>query len=179
LFIGPHRASLSPLAIAALCACLLAGSTWAQTVAATSTGTAAQPPALSPEELAVLEAINDYRREQGRAPWLPEPALGRVARQHSQDMAAAGRLTHEGFRRRAAATGSSMCVENLLRGSVKPARAVQLWTQSPAHHDNLLDPAARFAGIGRVGPFVAMLACATPPVAVSSPENGAASVLRP
>lgn len=126
---------------------------------------------MSAAELALLDAINQFRNAQGRAPWQADLELAQVARNHSQDMAALGRLSHDGFKRRAAATGSELCVENLLQGQVTPARAVQLWVQSSAHLDTLLDPAARYAGIGQVGRFVTMLACATPPVPVAGRES--------
>jgi uncharacterized protein YkwD len=119
---------------------------------------------MSPAEQALLDAVNDYRSAQGRAPWLPDAGLAQVARSHSRSMAAVGRLAHDGFQRRAAGTGSDLCVENLLRGQVGPAQAVRLWTQSPAHHDNLLEGGAAYAGVGQAGPFVTMLACASRPV---------------
>jgi uncharacterized protein YkwD len=119
---------------------------------------------MAPAEQALLDAINDYRSAQGRARWLPDAGLAQVARGHSRGMAAAGRLAHEGFERRAAGTGSDLCVENLLRGQVAPERAVRLWMQSPAHHDNLLESEAVYAGVGQVGPYVTLLACASRPV---------------
>lgn len=128
---------------------------------------------MSAGELALLDAINRYRNEHGRPAWQPDSGLARVARSHSRAMSAQGRLSHEGFRQRAAATGSSLCVENLLRGRVPGDRAVVLWAQSPAHQANLLEPGARHAGIGKVGPFATMLACATPIEPLIEPEGAA------
>ncbi len=142
-------------------------------------GVAAEPVSMGRSELALLDAINQYRGTQGRPPWQADAGLARVARQHSQAMATLGRLSHDGFQRRAAGTGSDLCVENLLRGSVAPARAVQLWMQSPAHHDNLLEPGARYAGVGMVGRFVTLLACTTPPVPLAVQENAPSAPGRP
>ncbi len=155
----------------------LAGPGMAQTpppVPALADHRPAQPQPMSAAERGLLDAINRYRRAQGRLPWQPEPALAQVARRHSQHMAEREHLSHEGFQRRAASTGSDLCVENLLSGQVSPEQAVQLWTRSPAHHDNLLEAAARYAGVGVAGRFVTLLACATPsgPVSAPAPATG-------
>ncbi len=149
------------------------------TTVITATAGATSPPPMSAEEMAMLAAINQYRVAQGRAPWQPELALAQVARAHSQHMATLKRLSHEGFQRRAADTGGDLCVENLLRGAVLPAAAVQRWTQSPAHHDNLLEPQARHAGVGIEGTFVTLLACDVPPVVSGSRENAGGPPGRP
>jgi len=158
--IGSQRAALNLCGAAAVL--------WAAALPAASqplTPTAVPAPtAMSAAEIALLDAINDYRRMNGRTPWAVEPGLAAVARAHSQAMAQRGGLSHDGFTQRAEATGSALCVENLLLGSVSPARAVLSWTASVQHRNNLLEPGARFAGIGMTGRFVSMLACASPAV---------------
>jgi uncharacterized protein YkwD len=119
------------------------------------------PPAMSPAEQALLEAVNDFRASQGWGVWIADPGLAAVARAHSQSMAAEGRFSHDGFQRRARSTGSPLCVENLLQGRVPSTQAVQQWLRSGSHRDNLLEPAARFAGVGVAGRYVTLLACAT------------------
>lgn len=109
----------------------------------------------------MLEAVNGFRVTQGRGVWVADPGLAAVARAHSQSMAAEGRFSHDGFQRRARSTGSALCVENLLKGRVQPAQAVQQWLRSGSHRDNLLEPAAQFAGVGIAGSYVTLLACAT------------------
>jgi hypothetical protein len=175
--IGRWRAGLSALRCFSFAGLVLAGTlpavvlVWAGSLWPGQAGAQPQPQpqphaalSMASAEQALLDAINDYRSAQGRARWLPDARLAQVARGHSRSMAAAGRLAHDGFERRAARTGSDLCVENLLRGQVAPARAVHLWMQSPAHHDNLLESEAVYAGVGQVGQFVTLLACASRPV---------------
>lgn len=160
--IGCWRAVLSLCALAA-------------TLAGLPQRAASQPlPAasMSAPELAQLEAINAYRQARGRAAWLPDPGLATVARAHSQAMAEHGRFSHTGFRRRAEATGSALCVENLLHGKAAPRRAVLLWTASDLHRSNLLEPGAHYAGIGIAGTYVTLLACATPTPAPAVAQPG-------
>jgi len=158
---------------------------WVLVLAAASQPVASQPLSLSAElpsmsmtatELSLLDAINDYRRTQGLAAWAAEPGLAAVARGHSQTMAQRGSLSHDGFPHRAEGTGSTLCVENLLHGSLSPTRTVWFWAASGEHRDKLLEPGARFAGIGVAGRFVTMLACASPPAkargADTLPLNG-------
>lgn len=132
------------------------------------------PQALSPAEQALLDAVNGFRASQGWGAWIADPGLAAVARAHSQTMATEGRFSHDGFQRRARSTGSALCVENLLHGHVLPTQAVQHWLRSGSHRDNLLEPAAHFAGVGIAGQYVTLLACATalpdpPPPARASP----------
>ena len=155
--IGRCGAILSPGSIRTLC---LAG-LCASLVTGLAAAPAPAPPAMSSAEQAMLDAVNAYRASQGRDAWMAEPGLAAVARAHSQSMAAAGHFSHDGFRRRAESTGSAMCVENLMHGPVPPAGAVQMWLRSNSHRDNLLEPAARFAGVGMAGHYATLLACAT------------------
>lgn len=120
------------------------------------------PPTMSPAEQALLDAVNGFRASQGWGAWIADPGLAAVARAHSRSMAAEGRFSHDGFQRRARSTGSALCVENLLHGRVLPTQAVQQWLRSGSHRDNLLEPAAQFAGVGIAGRYVTLLACATP-----------------
>ena len=113
--------------------------------------------------MSLLGAINDDRRTQRLAAWDTEPGLAAVARGQSQTMAQRGSLCHDGFTQREEGTGSTLCVENPLQVKVSPARVVWFWEASGEHRDKLLEPGARFPGIGVAGRFVTMLACASPP----------------
>ncbi len=128
-------------------------------------------------EADLLRAVNDYRAAQGLERWQADPALAAIARAHSLRMAREGRLSHEGFRQRALRSGSSLCVENLAAGHLAPEQAVALWRRSPSHHANLLEPGARWAGVGVAGRYATLLACATPaaPVAAAPAATPAAA----
>lgn len=136
----------------------------AQTASAVPEAGPAPGPSSS-RETALLVAINDYRAAHHLNRWRAEPGLAAIARGHSHAMASRRRLSHEGFTQRAARTGSSVCVENLLQGAVTPTQAVAAWLQSEQHRANLLDRDAAWAGIGVAGSFVTVLACATPALA--------------
>lgn len=135
----------------------------------------AEPTSSSPDaetasrEHDLLRAVNDYRAAQGLVRWRVDPGLVAIARAHSRRMAREGRLSHEGFEHRAMRTGSRLCVENLVAGHASGEQAVALWRRSPAHHDNLLDPGAQWAGVGVAGRFATLLACATPAAPVGEP----------
>jgi uncharacterized protein YkwD len=126
-------------------------------------------------ERALLRAVNDYRAAQGLRRWQADPGLAAIGRAHSQAMARDDRLSHEGFPARALRTGSTRCVENLVAGAVTAEQAVALWRHSPAHHQNLLEPAVAWAGVGVVGRYATLLACATPAVLAEPPESGAST----
>ena len=51
-------------------------------------------------EQRILELVNDARRARGRGPYLMHAGLRDVAREHSRNMSAAGRLSHAGFEAR-------------------------------------------------------------------------------
>lgn len=116
----------------------------------------------------LLRAVNDYRAAQGLARWRDDPGLAAIARAHSRRMQREGRLSHDGFRQRALRAGSALCVENLVAGHAVPEQAVAMWRRSPAHHDNLLDARAMWAGVGVAGRFATLLACATPAAPVAA-----------
>jgi hypothetical protein len=62
-------------------------------------------------------------------------------------------------------------VENLVAGHAVPEQAVAMWRRSPAHHANLLEPRARWAGVGVAGRYATLLACETPAVGVGGAEG--------
>lgn len=127
-------------------------------------------PQTAVREAELLRAVNDYRAAQGLSRWRPDPGLAAIARAHSRRMAREGRLSHEGFRQRALRSGSPLCVENLVAGHASPEQAVAMWRRSPAHHANVLEARALWAGVGVSGRFATLLACATP-----AAESSAAS----
>jgi len=117
------------------------------------------------EGLAALEAavhrrVNALRRSAGLLPLERDPALDRVARAHSRDMARRGYLAHvnpEGRTpldrlRAAGVAGFTLAAENAGQSSLPDpaAEIVRGWVASPVHHRNLFLPAFNRTGIGVV-----------------------------
>jgi uncharacterized protein YkwD len=108
-------------------------------------------------EDAVVDAVNDVRRERKLSPLTADPLLAEIARRHSCDMAERGffqhttpdgaamadRLSQRGVRYLAAA-------ENLARIESRDpvGRAVAGWLKSPGHRHNLLSPRFTTTGVG-------------------------------
>lgn len=126
-------------------------------------------PAEQAREAALLRAVNDYRAAAGRPRWRLDDGLADIARDHSRRMDRDDMLTHEGFRQRALRTGSATCIENLVEGAERPEQAIAMWRRSPAHHANLLDIDAAWAGVGVSGRYATLLACASPAPAAVEP----------
>jgi len=110
----------------------------------------------------VVELINEARRHSRRCGERTLPAAGplessarleRAALRHARDLAASGRLGHEGSDRslpadRVAEAGYEWAAvaENVAAGPATAADVVQLWLESPGHCANLMD--ARFTETG-------------------------------
>ena len=107
----------------------------------------------------VLAAVNQYRTQQALAAWPPDEALATIALDHSRLMARRTRLGHDGFDRRFQQARSRQCVETLAAGFRDAEALVAAWRQSPSHHDKLLEPQARRAGVASVAGYVTLLAC--------------------
>jgi uncharacterized protein YkwD len=105
----------------------------------------------------VIDLVNKQRAAVGCPALALNDTLAQVAQAHSQDMAnhdffdhtgADGRSTFQrmrdaGYRYRRAA-------ENLVAGADSPAKAVDLWMQSPGHRANILNCQLRETGVGYV-----------------------------
>lgn len=119
--------------------------------------------AISTLESGVLADINSMRHAHGLAPLRLSVPLTAAARQHTTSMALKGYFSHD------SADGSSFATrlrhyyslshyrtwtvgENMLWSSpdVDPARALELWMNSPPHRENLLSRAWREIGISAV-----------------------------
>ncbi len=107
----------------------------------------------------VLAAVNQYRAQQALAAWPSDAALAAIALDHSHLMAGRARLGHDGFDGRFQQARSRRCVETLAAGFNDAAALVGAWRQSPSHHDKLLEPQARRAGVASVDGYVTLLAC--------------------
>jgi uncharacterized protein YkwD len=115
----------------------------------------------TPNERAVLAAMNEVRAERGLAPLRFAPALWRAAREHSRDMGERDYFSHSTL-----ASGQSFD-ERVLRfqdrndvrwlgetigwGSgtlADPDEMVKMWMESPPHRRTILDPRFRMVGVG-------------------------------
>lgn len=106
-----------------------------------------------------LQAVNQARQAQGLSELEASPELQAIALDHSRSMAAAGRLTHDGFQSRFDRTRRDLCVENVAAGTTRPATLVAAWNRAPQHRRNLYEPRLRRAGLAGVGAYVTLFAC--------------------
>lgn len=109
-----------------------------------------------------LASINSYRRQQGLRPLQSNQVLYKLAMQHSQNQAAAGRISHNGSdQRRAVARSAGMegCGENVGYRHTTPQSVVRHWSNSPGHRRIMLTPDMRYAAVARHGPYVTFFAC--------------------
>jgi uncharacterized protein YkwD len=107
-------------------------------------------------EQQVVERVNAYRREQGLEPLQAEPDIAATALAHSRDMAARGKLSHQGFEGRVEALRDRLALraaaENVAmnEGYENPAeQTVTGWIESAGHRRNLVGDYGR-TGVGAV-----------------------------
>lgn len=103
--------------------------------------------------------INDYRARNGLGPLELAPELNSLASEHTMQMVANRRLSHDGFRDRFDRTQARICVENVGRNFPHAEAQLDGWRASPGHHRNLLEPKVARMGIARHQAFVAFFAC--------------------
>lgn len=104
---------------------------------------------------AVVEALNELRRAQGLQSVVADGALAAAAQAHSDDLAAWGRLSHQGSdgasfvvrTSRARYTGVPRA-ENVAWNLPTAATVVKAWDRSPGHQENMLLPDITHVGIG-------------------------------
>lgn len=106
-----------------------------------------------------LEAINDFRRENGLPPLQWDNLLADLAQNHAAHMDAMGKLSHDNFQQRYENSGSGVCVENVAWNMNTPQALLKGWKNSAQHRKNLLAPQVTKAGIGRQGYFTTFFAC--------------------
>ena len=107
----------------------------------------------------VLNAVNQYRAHRALAAWPSDEGLVTIALDHSRLMAWRTRLGHDGFDRRFQQALSRQCLETLAAGFCDAEALVDGWRQSPSHHDTMLEPQTRRAGVASVDGYVTLLAC--------------------
>jgi len=106
-------------------------------------------------ELTVVQLINTFRAQNGRAPLRVGPALSRAAQAHSNDMARRDYFDHGDFvtRLRSFGVRAPYIGENIAAGTrpLTPSAIVRMWIKSPPHRENLLDRGFRHIGVGMAG----------------------------
>lgn len=119
----------------------------------------AAAPSASAYATALAEDINAYRAARNLRPATLDPALSRLASEHSEAMAAAGTMGHDGFPGRVQRSGFAMCVENV--GWNYPSAQAQFdaWRASPGHDRNMQHAGVEKLGIGVVRGYVTLIAC--------------------
>src|SRR5574337_132450 len=124
---------------------------------ATAAAAAAQP--MDGFNLRLADLINRYRESHGLAPLAIAQDLVTLASEHSTEMAARGRLTHDGFHDRYNRTGSRVCVENVGWNYPTAEALMDGWRHSPDHQRNLLEPKVSQMGIAADARYVTFFAC--------------------
>jgi len=126
-------------------------------VACTVPATAAQAATTAGETSTVVSLVNQEREKAGCDPLTVDDRLTAAARDHSQDQADMGKMTHTGsdgstVGKRATRAGYTWrkVGENVASGTTSAERAMQLWMNSDAHRKNILNCAFENIGVGYV-----------------------------
>ena len=107
----------------------------------------------------LAERVNQYRDRKGAAALSSDASLASIAHEHSAAMAAAKRLSHDGFESRIRRSRRSLCVENVGWNYRTPDDQLDGWQRSPEHDRNLLDARVKQMGIGVASGYVTFIAC--------------------
>lgn len=123
-----------------------------QALRAPSPVAASEPVAAPDDATEVIRLTNDERAAAGLAPLTLDATMMQVARSHSLDQAAAGRMSHVGSdgstiaaRLTRAGVAWGACAENVALGQSTAADVVGAWMGSPGHRANML---GRYGRIG-------------------------------
>ena len=107
----------------------------------------------------LTDLVNEYRAAQGRPALAPDKTIATLAGEHSDAMARAQRLSHDGFPSRVQRSGGALCVENVGWNYRSPRAQLDAWRASPGHDRNMLDARVDRIGIGTADAYVTMIAC--------------------
>ncbi len=110
----------------------------------------------------VLALVNARRAPLGLPALQAAADLDTIATEHSREMAASGRLSHDGFSQRFLRTSGQTCVENLANlptGLQQPKALVAAWWASPVHRHNLVAPRLQRVGLASAAGYVTLFAC--------------------
>jgi uncharacterized protein YkwD len=126
-------------------------------VACTVPATAAHAATTAGDTDTVVALVNQEREKAGCDPVTVDNRLTSAAQDHSQDQADMGKMTHTGSDgstagKRATRAGYTWrkVGENVASGTTSAERAMQLWMNSDAHRENILNCAFEDMGVGFV-----------------------------
>jgi uncharacterized protein YkwD len=126
-------------------------------VACTVPASAAYAATSADETGTVVALVNQERKEAGCDPVTVDDRITAAAEDHSQDQADMGKMTHTGsdgstVGKRVTRAGYtwSKVGENVASGTTSPERVMELWMNSDAHRENILNCAFENIGVGRV-----------------------------
>ena len=115
--------------------------------------------ASSAYEKELLKCINRHRINNGLAPLSFDDALGKMAKNHSDNMNNNQELNHDHFDDRFRQCGRACCVENIGWNYTTPEEQFKAWKNSKGHNKNMLNKQIKHAGISKVGTYVTFFAC--------------------
>jgi uncharacterized protein YkwD len=102
-------------------------------------------PVMNSSELAIYHRVNQYRQSQHLPPLVIDPIISAQAKAHSEEMARAGHITHEGFNERVQSVAQEIVYRSAAEnvgynvGYAQPeAIAVEDWIGSPGHQKNMV-----------------------------------------
>jgi len=125
------------------------------------------------DEARFLSLTNSLRSSKGLAPLAVDGTLVSVARSWSGKMASAGTISHNPSLSSQVPSGWKKAGENVGKGGNVDALQ-QAFQNSPAHYQNLVDPAFNYVGVGVVYGAGGMIY-----VTVDFMQRGSASAPRP
>jgi len=102
----------------------------------------------------VVDRTNTERKAAKLPAFTVDPALSKLAREHSANMARLDQLSHElegkPFAKRLEAAGYRFAAagENIAQGQRTPVEAVTTWMNSAGHKANILNPKYTHIGVG-------------------------------
>jgi len=114
-------------------------------------------------EAEILALVNEARVTNGLSALVRMERMDALALEHSQDMAKAGILSHDGFDARAESIerllGSSHVGENVAVGYESAKAFVDGWLNSPGHKANIMNSSYRRTGIGYYEGYATQIFC--------------------
>jgi uncharacterized protein YkwD len=103
------------------------------------------PVVMNSSELAIYNRVNQYRQSQNLPPLTIDPIISAQAKAHSEEMARAGQIGHEGFNDRVQSVAKEIVYRSAAEnvgynmGYAQPeAIAVEDWIGSPGHQKNMV-----------------------------------------